>query len=1076
MEKAIEMPQIRLAALDSIDTGEKSSVIAPRIFGEYQILEVLGRGGMGRVYKALHMKLDRIAAIKILPRGRLGDPQAATRFTREMKAVGRLNHPNIVQAYDAREIDDTPVLVMEFVDGLDLSELLRRTGSLPVAEACALARETAIALQCAHEHGLVHRDVKPSNIMLSRAGEVKLLDLGLARFYADSPSGEEMTGAGQVMGTADYIAPEQANDCRTVDIRADLYSLGCTLYKLLCGHAPFSGQNYRGTLDKMNAHMSHTPPPITQYASSVPAELAAIVAKLMAKNPDDRYATPAEVAVVLEPFCAGANLVELEKRAADLPESQWHEEQRAAKAERSRGSTAPAASATSLSSRRLQKVIGVVSIAGIFMLAVAMAFYWGWSKGGKPVVEQAESGTPFAAQVGGAGEPDDGMRTWTDATGKHRILAKFDSFEDEKVILIRKNGEKTSVAAGNLSKQDRDYLTGLNADNPFQKIEQTSLEKMLDSGPEKEIAAEKEITTKKENTSVAKAGRNAKTDKSSDNSKDLPPTVKIDWSQSQAVSLIPDASEWKVTLPEVSQPEIHAKSTPLPAKLDFFERVSGMAVSSDGRWAVVGYQLDHPSEASNSVFGDESEEGSGATGARIRLALCDLEKGRVTTTVSTRANMTPLAMHEDGKHVLMHRNERGFGKTDRLELWSIEEKNIVRSQAWTPYEDGRSARHEVTWAAFLGAKQLATCNHEGKIVLWNSETCQPICHFHLSDRTIPALSPDRKRIAFATSDTVGIFDVGKREVVASQKTPQRLSWPSVAFSPSGKRIACASNDRIFVWDVAKGHLEKSIALTGCHGTGGIDFPDDNFVLLNHQLLVDLESRIKVWNYLGGEHTCTLGGITFFAESGEGEYGSGMLIAAKLPHAEARNLLKKATSEPDFFPFHKGMAVKLDVSKIPDEIQKKNITDILTKKLGELNCTVTDNGTAEIAALVEGPTMREVFVSNVGTYDMQEFTTKLQISARGKTLWESQGTNIPSFATTSRQPWGMPPTPGMMFGNRVSVQDLEKQLREAAKQPAYKWFETVDLPEYLQMPAAGQTKPNQGSCQTLGQSFVTPRGL
>ena len=153
----------------------------PQTLGEYQLLEELGRGGMGRVYKALHTKLDRVVAVKVLPRGRVGDHQAIARFEREMKAVGRLAHPNIVQAHDAREIDGTPVLIMEFVDGLDLAEIVRRIGPLPVAEACELVRQTALALQCAHEHGLVHRDIKPSNIMLARSGEVKLLDLGLAR-------------------------------------------------------------------------------------------------------------------------------------------------------------------------------------------------------------------------------------------------------------------------------------------------------------------------------------------------------------------------------------------------------------------------------------------------------------------------------------------------------------------------------------------------------------------------------------------------------------------------------------------------------------------------------------------------------------------------------------------------------------------------------------------------------------------------------------------------------------------------------------------------------------------------------
>ena len=200
-------------------------------------------------------------------------------------------------------------------------------GPLPVAEACELVRRTALGLQCAHEHGLVHRDIKPSNIMLTPAGEVKLLDLGLARFYAEgvggvSPesAGEEMTGTGQAMGTADYMAPEQASDSRTVDIRADIYSLGCTLYKLLSGRAPFSGRRYASALEKMNAHVHQPVPPIRDFVPEVPEELAAILDRMLAKDPGDRFATPAEVAAALEPFCKDANLVGLMVRAMVIEE------------------------------------------------------------------------------------------------------------------------------------------------------------------------------------------------------------------------------------------------------------------------------------------------------------------------------------------------------------------------------------------------------------------------------------------------------------------------------------------------------------------------------------------------------------------------------------------------------------------------------------------------------------------------------------------------------------------------------------------------------------------------------------
>ena len=364
-ESVLAEPQLQdaLAAAMGMPARTPDAADMPEMLGEYRLIAELGRGGMGRVYKALHTKLDRTVAIKVLPRGRAGEDHATNRFAREMKAVGRLAHPNIVHAYDAREIDGTAVLIMELVDGLDLAEIVRRTiearsasepgiearsasergncahslarrASIPVPDACELVRQTALALQCAHDHGLVHRDIKPSNIMLARSGEVKLLDLGLARFLAgDCPSFcidkngtvpfpaavEEMTGTGQAMGTADYMAPEQASDSRTVDIRADIYSLGCTFYKLLTGRAPFSGPEYRTTLDKLNAHVNQPAPPVRQIVPEVPQGLATVLDRMLAKDPSARFATPAEVAEAVAPFCAGADLPALLKCAESSP-------------------------------------------------------------------------------------------------------------------------------------------------------------------------------------------------------------------------------------------------------------------------------------------------------------------------------------------------------------------------------------------------------------------------------------------------------------------------------------------------------------------------------------------------------------------------------------------------------------------------------------------------------------------------------------------------------------------------------------------------------------------------------------
>ena len=287
--------------------------------GEYELLAKLGQGGMGAVYKARQTRLDKIVALKVLPKHRTGDPQAIARFEREMKAIGGLTHANIVQAFDARDIEGTTVLVMEYVEGLDLSQLIRRQGRLPIADACELVRQTAVGLQYAHEHGLVHRDIKPSNLMLSvlpspsgrgagGEGIVKILDLGLALLAGEASNRGELTSTGEAVGSADYIAPEQATDSHNVDIRVDIYSLGCTLYKLLTGHAPFSGPQHQSALRKMLAHAQTPPPEADSLRPDIPAELVAVLKRMMAKDPADRFQVPAEVAAAVAPFCAGANL------------------------------------------------------------------------------------------------------------------------------------------------------------------------------------------------------------------------------------------------------------------------------------------------------------------------------------------------------------------------------------------------------------------------------------------------------------------------------------------------------------------------------------------------------------------------------------------------------------------------------------------------------------------------------------------------------------------------------------------------------------------------------------------------
>jgi eukaryotic-like serine/threonine-protein kinase len=307
------------------------------VLGQYVLLERLGEGGMGQVFKARQGSLHRIVALKIIRKEFLKNPRAIPRFLREIQAAAQLSHPNIVRALDAGELAGTYYFAMEYVNGIDLDRLVKQSGPLRVDQAVDFIAQAALGLQHAHEHGMVHRDIKPANLFVSRSpaaekppqgsglmarpgsgnapwGIIKLLDLGLARWHdLDGPN--NLTQIGALMGTPDYIAPEQARNSRTCDVRADLYSLGCTFYFLLTGHVPFP----KGSLtEKLYQHQFNEPVPVAearcqklmedlpsggesraQKLLAVPSEVAQAIRKLMAKKPEDRFQSGAELATAL---------------------------------------------------------------------------------------------------------------------------------------------------------------------------------------------------------------------------------------------------------------------------------------------------------------------------------------------------------------------------------------------------------------------------------------------------------------------------------------------------------------------------------------------------------------------------------------------------------------------------------------------------------------------------------------------------------------------------------------------------------------------------------------------------------
>ena len=277
--------------------------------GKYRLLELIGQGGMGSVYKAAQPAIGRVVALKVMSKQLMKQPKSVTRFLREIRTAAAVDHVNVVRAYDADCVGDTYFLVMEFVSGRNLKSWIRNEHSLPIGWSCECIRQTALGLQHAFEQGMVHRDIKPSNLLVTQnEGDglplVKILDLGLARFASETHEDGELTRSGQVLGTPDYIAPEQARNTKTADIRADIFSLGCSLFELLTGRLPFPGDS---VMEKLMARATHDAPRVRLYRPDVPGELDDVLARMLARDPQHRYQTPADVAYALSPFAIGTS-------------------------------------------------------------------------------------------------------------------------------------------------------------------------------------------------------------------------------------------------------------------------------------------------------------------------------------------------------------------------------------------------------------------------------------------------------------------------------------------------------------------------------------------------------------------------------------------------------------------------------------------------------------------------------------------------------------------------------------------------------------------------------------------------
>lgn len=353
--------------------------------GPYDLGPKIGGGGMGKVFRARHRCLERDLAVKFVAADIACHPDAQRRFELETRALGKLQHPQIVNAVDAGSVHGVWYLVTEWVDGEDLARLVSRRGPLPMAEACELMRQTAIGLAHSHTAGFVHRDIKPSNLIVDRTGTVKILDFGLVHSrHAD----QALTEVGTALGTWDFMAPEQAHDSRQVDHRCDLYGLGCTLLFLLSGRAPFEGDGYASPAAKIRGHLFDAPPWLACPPANVPAELLGVLRRLLEKSPAERHQSAQEVAEALTPFAQSTSA------APRTTESQ-------SKRSQPKGARSPRPNPSSRRKRWTTSVAAAGVVATCLVATVGLIY---WTAGTAPVAHgaAAESTVSAPAEVASA--------------------------------------------------------------------------------------------------------------------------------------------------------------------------------------------------------------------------------------------------------------------------------------------------------------------------------------------------------------------------------------------------------------------------------------------------------------------------------------------------------------------------------------------------------------------------------------------------------------------------------------------------------------------------------------------------
>jgi serine/threonine-protein kinase len=755
--------------------------------GPYRILDQIGTGGMGQVFLAEHTAMRRRVAVKVLPARLAVDPAGVERFYREARAVAALDHPNIVRAYDVGCDKGTHYLVLEYVEGKTVERRLKEAGGrLHWGEATGYAVQAAAGLKHAHDRGLVHRDVKPANLLIDREGVVKILDLGLARFFEDDR--DRLTrnlDPNGVMGTADYVAPEQLLDSSATDYRADIYSLGATLYHLVTGQTPFQGS----TTAKLVAHQLHTPA-AAHTVGEVPEELSAVIGWMMAKKAEDRPTHMGEVVSALLPFVTPADGSAPGSSSVSLPPLAL-----AAVSQ----TTANLTTSLTRANEPVEQPKSRTKLYALVGLAVAMV-------AGGAAIAVALSGAPGKEPVvGNTTDPpaDPPTPPWTPPSQptKQGGPPKVDG--PAKLTLAYKlpAGDGKSGVEATVFTPDGKYLLTSGQDK---------LVRVWDATTGKPVRTLKGHEANVRALSLLPGGRRVLTASADKTVKlfdiETGEHVRTFFGSPSPISnvvalpngrrFLTAAHDGSVWLWDVDrgEPVVKYAAAPLP--------VYGLAVTRDSRRAVAATWDDRRNSARP---GDDLTKRP-----QTRVWLFDLATGKEIRSVPTAASVSHVTLSPNSRHA-------AFGTGDGVMVWDLD-TGALRSFTGLP------AR--VTCAAYTrDGRHIVSTGHDKSISLWDATTGRLIesVPVHPSAGYGVGFSPDGKRVATSgASGSAGVWQLpgaavsrlpgAAAPVLAAVLAGHTAALEDVLFTPDGRAVTCATDKTVRVWDVETGEQLRQFAV------------------------------------------------------------------------------------------------------------------------------------------------------------------------------------------------------------------------------------------------------------------------